>query len=265
MGDWKAQVGRVTLFPAVAFSPGPSALSLFKELWAGEPDSFQKPTNPLMPTLAQARRNGMLATCTVQPSRIDFSLEPSPTPAALKDRSVALIDDTAVFSNTLGNIIIDIRKKIISEAMARVALYVQFMRISPSYLEANKELTTLIPKKYGRLSLTDEEDAILQINVPRGSKKVPGIRLNLLTKWSVERIQVFTLTIPQPGMALQGLVFQPPQDAKQFIAPSIVFDYSSTLEKVTPFDAAQQADLLSEALEIVSETQKEIGLRVEGF
>lgn len=68
---------------------------------------------------------------------------------------------------------------------------------------------------------------------------MPNIKLNRLTKWSVDRIQVFTVNIPAPGMPLQT-VAQVPQDVKAFITPAVVFDTSSPLEKVPPFDASSR-------------------------
>jgi hypothetical protein len=226
MSDWKALVGRVTLFPATPLSSSFSALTLFKDIWAGEPDNFQKPTNPLMPTIAQARRNGMSASCSVHAGRIDLSLDPSPNPGQIAQHPVAMIDDTVVFYRSLTQIINAIKGNIIPGLMARVALYLQFLKIGESFNEANKILTGVIPRTFG-LTLSDEQDVIFQINKPRASTKVDSIKLNTLTKWSVERIQVFTVNVPAPGMPVQTV--QVPQDIRNFIAPMVVFDNISQL------------------------------------
>jgi hypothetical protein len=147
--------------------------------------------------------------------------------------------------------------------MARVALYLQFLTISDNYVEANKVLSAVIPQKFG-LTLSDEEDIVFQINLPRMSKKITSVKLNVLTKWSVERIQVFTVTVPPAGMPLQTIA-SVPQNIMQYITPTVVFDNSTPPDKVPPLDAAQQADLLIEVLGIASEMQKENGLNITGF
>jgi hypothetical protein len=259
MSDWKALLGRVTLFPA-APSPVPSALELFKEIWGGDPDSFQRQTNPLMPTVAQGTQAGMSASCAVQPSRIVLNLEPTRISAV---PTVVMIEDTSQLQKSLTQIINVIRKNVVPVSVARVALFVQFLRISDNIADANKTIATVIPKRYG-VTLSNEEDFIFQINVPQGSKTVSTIKLNALTKWSVDRIQVISLSVPPAGMPIQT-VSTLQHEIKQFIAPTVVFDNNTPIEGVIPFSGSQQAGLLAEALAMVSTAQKEIGLNVTGF
>jgi hypothetical protein len=263
MSDWKALVGRVTLFPALASpSPSPSALSLFTQIWGGDPDSFQRQTNALMPTIAQGKRQGMTATCSVHPARIDLNLEPAPTPQTAA-QSVAVIEDTTELQKQLLQIINVIGKAAISNSIARVALYLHFLTLADDFVEANKTITNVVPKKYG-VKITDEEDFIFQINRPQTSKQVPGVKLNVLTKWSVERFQVFTISMPTPGVPMQPIAMAP-QNVKIFISPSVVLDYSTPAEHVSPFNATQQSALLTDAFALASEMLKEVGLNITGF
>jgi hypothetical protein len=265
MSDWKALIGRVTLFPA-APSPSISALTLFDQIWGGDPDSFQRQTNPLMPTVAQAKRKGMSASCSVHPTRIDFSFEPAPTPATMSQPTVVMIEDTSELKIELTKVISELAKDIFPGPVVRIALYLQFSTLSKTFLEANSTITAVIPKKYG-LTASDEEDFIFQINRPHLSRSAGGIKLNILTKWSVERIQLLTISVPQPGIPMQQPV--PSQDVKEFIAPSVVMDNNTpprtAVEQSAPFSGPQQVALLTDALELASETQKEIGLNVGGF
>jgi hypothetical protein len=262
MSDWKALVGRVTLFPASP-SPAPSALSLFQEIWGGDPDSFQRQTSALMPTIAQGRRHGMSATCSVHPTRIDLSLAPAPSTQLTAQASVSTIEDTAELQRQLLQIFKVIGKGTISSPMARIALYLHFSMISNDFAEANKILTSVIPKKYG-LQVTNEEDLVFQINRPRLSKQVANTKLNILTKWSVDRIQVLQIFLPPPGMPMQPTTTGP-QNIALFIAPTVVLDISTPAEEISSFNSTQQEGLLNDALAVTSELQSEIGLNIAGF
>lgn len=201
----------------------------------------------------------------MHPTRIDLSLEPTlgGTP------QVGVIENTSELQRELLKIIKSVGNGVTSNTMARVAVFLQFIRICDTVVEANKVLSGVIPRKYG-LNVTDEEDLVFQINRVRPSMRVPEVHLNSLTKWSVERIQVFTLPQPTLGQPLQpistGL-----QNVRVFIAASVTFDNSSVAQplqqsqKVHAFESGQQATLLMDALERASELQKEIGLDIEGF
>src|SRR5271166_2223837 len=70
MNEWKALNARITLFPsAPPASPLPTALELYRHVWGGDPDSFQKQQNALLPTVAQGRREGMMTNCFAHPTR----------------------------------------------------------------------------------------------------------------------------------------------------------------------------------------------------
>ena len=147
--------------------------------------------------------------------------------------------------------------------MARVAVYLHFLTIADDFVEANKTITNVVPKKYG-VKITDEEDFVFQINQRQTSKQVPGIKLNVLKKWSVERIQVFTLSMPAPGVPMQPIAIAP-QNVKIFISPTVVLDNSTPAEQISSFNTTQQSALLMDAFSLASEIQKELGLNIRGF
>src|SRR5450759_3474399 len=92
MNMWKGQIGRITLFPAAPMGPQlPSAVELYRQVWGGDPDSFQKQANPLAPSVAQGIRKGFAVVCTAQPLRFDYTVGPiQPNDS---QASLALIDD----------------------------------------------------------------------------------------------------------------------------------------------------------------------------
>ena len=252
-------MGRVTLFPAVP-SPPPSALILFSGIWGGDPDSFQRQPNAMMPTIAQGFRHGMSASCSIHPARIDFSLEPGPSKAA--GHAVAVIEDSTELQKQLAQVIDVLGKGAISNPIARVALYLQFLTTTDNFAKANEAITSVLPEQYRLKLADDEEDFVFQINRPQMSKQVQGIKLNVLTKWSVERIQVFTILVPAPGVPAQPISL-PSQ--RIFISPSVVFDNSTPAEERHNFGATQISSLLMDAFTLVSEAQKQVGLNIAGF
>src|SRR5712692_3580155 len=78
MNEWKALVGRISLFTAAPWSAAPSALDLYRNIWETEPDNFFKQPNPLMPSVAQGGIGNLTASCVIQQSRIDFNFQPAP-------------------------------------------------------------------------------------------------------------------------------------------------------------------------------------------
>src|SRR5580692_1258343 len=106
MSEWKSSGGRITLFPAPASPPLPSALELYRQVWGEEPDGFQKQTNPLMPSAAYGNHNGLKTGCLAHPTRIDFNLTPDPSrQEEAEGMSVPLIEDTALLHAELSMII----------------------------------------------------------------------------------------------------------------------------------------------------------------
>ena len=268
MNEWKSSGGRITLFPAAASSPPLSALALYKHVWGEEPDGFQKQTNPLSPSVAHGRRGSLVASCLAQPTRIDFNLIP-PTPtqdggqdAQTEETPFPLIKDTNLLHAELLRAMEVINRSTVLNSVVRVALGVQFLALEPSSSEANKVLVAIIPRQYG-VRVTNEEDFIFQVNQPYTSLRAEGVKVNSITKWSVDRLQILTLALPanQPATSSQAAGGS---QATQFIAASVQFDINNVATG-TPLPSGQPASLLNEALLEVSRMQFAMGLNIEGF
>lgn len=260
MTVWKALVGRVTLFPA---SVPPPALELFRLVWGGDPDSFQKQANPLLPMVAQGKRDGMMAICSTNPARVDFTLAPAPG-EEIPDMSLALIEDLSHLQTELLRIIEFIGRGAVSESVPRVAVSMQFVKPEASSVEANKTLTRIIPDQY-RMGLTDEEEFIFQINRLKTSRELPDIKMNFITKWSVERFQVLALSFLLAGSRVPAPQGVPPgqQQSATFLAASVLFDNNNVPASI-PLTAAQQSSLLLEGFRAIEEEQHNMNLDAEG-
>jgi hypothetical protein len=263
MNEWKSAGGRITLFPAQQSSPPPlSALELYKQVWGEDPDNFQKQANPLVPTTANGKRGSLMAGSMAHPTRIDLTLTPLAGQEA--QGSFPLIEDTGELHTELLKIVDLIDQRIISQPIVRVAFSVVFQALKPNPTEANRALTAVIPTKYG-IRLSDEEDFIFQINRPYPSRKVNGVRMNSLVKWSMDRLQILTISIPAGGSPTPIQISsstRPPTET--FIAASVHFDINSVpTESALP--DGQLSPLLHEALIEAAQMQQALGLKIEGF
>ena len=263
MSDWKASGGRISLLPAAPVPSGlPSALELYRHIWGAEPESFQKPSNPLMPSIAQGSKESLNLSCTVQPNRVDFAISPLTPFQDPTGAQFPVILDAGQLVNELLRCIGLIGRNLVPNSIFRAALALQFMNVRPSFVDANKILTAVIPASYG-VRLTDEEDFVFQVNRQYPSRS-ENIRMNALTKWSVDRLRIVTFSVStqnipaaSPSLATQPLT-------SEFISASVTFDNNNA-----PTDRALspqiQAAVLNEALASVMRTLKDIGLQVEGF
>lgn len=162
MNEWRASGGRITLFPAAPVSSRrQSALDLYKRVWGGDPDNFQRQANPLIPTVAQGKRGGVTVTSLTHPTRIDFNITPASSPHEVTQISFPVIEDTSQLLTELTRTIDAIGQGVVSDPVVRVALNIQFLILKPSHAEANKALTAIIPAQYG-VKITNEEDFIFQ-------------------------------------------------------------------------------------------------------
>lgn len=257
-------VGRITLFPTPLLSPPlPSTLELYRSVWDGDPDNFQKQGNALMPTFAQGKRGDVMAICSVHPARIDFHLGPV-LPENLPEReSLVLIEDTSQLRAELMRIIEFVGKGGVSNSISRVALNVQFLVSRASTIEANKLLISVMPDQY-RVQITDEEDFIFQINRPYMSREVKGVRMNSLTKWSVDRLKIVSLLVDMTGSPTPASASNTAPKLQEFIAASVTFD-NNNVPAGNNLAGEQQAALLLEELSAAARMQRDFGLHVEGF
>lgn len=125
-------------------------------------------------------------------------------------------------------------------------------------------LTSHIPDQYG-VKVSDEEDFIFQINRSYSSRSAEGIKMNFITKWSVDRLRVLTFAVSAGGPSTTSA--QTPASGSQtadFIAASVNFDINN-VPAATPLPSGHPASLLREALLAVARMQQAIGLNIEGF
>jgi hypothetical protein len=255
MTTWKAFNGRVTLFPA---SVPPGALELFRLVWGGDPDSFQKQANPLLPAVALGKRDGMTTICAAGPARVDFTLAPIRGEES-PDTSLDLIEDPSQVQTELLRIIEVIGRGAVPESVFRVAVTMQFVKPELSSVEANMTLTRILPDQY-RMRLTDEGEFIFQVNQQKLSRDLADIRMNYITKWSVERFQVLALSFRLTGSLIpapESMASE--QQSAATLAASVLFD-NNNVPASTPLTGRQQSILLLEGLHAIAKAQNEMGL-----
>ncbi len=244
MNEWKALNARITLFPTAPLASSSfSALEVYQKVWGVSPDSFQTQQNPILPSIAQGRRDGIMVHCLAHPSRIDLNLAPPPGETA--ELELMFIEDQDKLYAELRKIIDVIAKGVILPSVSRVGLGLQFATAKPNPEEANKTLTQVMPPRY-RTNLTNEEDFIFQVNLQRKSKEVQDVTMNFITKWSVDKVQVFRMF---PGPSFAGTL-----PTQIFIVASLALDYNSFAEKL--LNPEDQSRLLLECLTEASAMQR---------
>ncbi len=263
MNEWKISDGHVVLFSL----PGTlgarlSALEYFKQVWGAEPEQFQKSTNPMMPSVAQARRNGIVIGCSMHQTRVDFNLTALAPSLSFAPSNILQIQDAKIFNSEMEQILQAINGASGWGDFNRIALNVHIQNQQSNISEANKSLSEAIPEKY-RLGITDEEDFILQINRPYMSTKVNGVRVNTITKWSVDRFRILQLNFgPGNTVGPQGSNQVPM--SKDLDVASISIDVNSLpTEKELP--PTKQAELLREAQGVAMTQVYERSLQIRGL
>jgi len=258
MSEWKALVGRISLFTGpVQPSSTLTGLELFRLVWKRDPDNFFSSKNPLAPTTAQARGFGLTTGCSVQPTRIDLNLTPLPPETESSELTVTVIEDTQVLHAEMTRLIRFVGTFADPYSINRVGTYLHFIRLTSSIREGNSILTQTIPELY-RPRLTAEEEFILQVSRPRSSSVDQQIKLNLITKWSVDRFRVLNLSVQLDGVARQI------PTPSEVIGASIVSD-NNNVPLDSSLNSAQQVALLSECFQETVKVQRELNLGVYGF
>src|SRR5271156_6354215 len=262
MTTWKALTGRVTLFTGPVPTGAPlSALDLFKKVWGRDPENYQSNANALAPSVAQGKRAGMTVGCALIPGRIDFNFSPLPKAVSGVAPTFVLIENTAQLDDELQHVVESIEGDAASIPLLRVGVYLHFAQLAPNIPEANKLLMSVIPDQI-RPRLTSEEDFILQINRPRASGSVDGVKINYGIKWSMDRFQVFNISV-LPGATAIGPGNMAFPQRQEFIAASVTFD-ANNVAVSSLLNRKQQAALMREILISVKQTKVELGLNIEG-
>lgn len=266
MNEWKALVGRITVFPAPQSSVAlPSALDLYKKVWEGEPLNFQGPTNPLSQSLAQGKRAGLGIGCSVHPLRIDFNLSPVGRESPSEPPRLSVIENSKEFHDELARIARMVGRDLLANSILRVATFLQFVSIEANSAEANKALMSIVPEQY-RIALSNEEEFILQINRPRMSEQVEKLKMNLITKWSVERFQLVSLLFSMGAAPIVVSQSSGAPQVNEFIAASVSFDNNNVpVPADKPLSSSQQSLLLLEGLAHTAISMREGRLNIKGF
>lgn len=260
MSEWKALVARVTLFPAGFPVPAAqTAVDLYQAAWDVGPDSFNRSTNPLNPSVAHGELRALLMACSAHPSRIDFTISAPPSVENSNQSTVPLIENPAQMRQELEAIIGKIGNGLVVGSISRIALSLQFVIMASNNKDAAKSLSTILPKNYS-ITLKDEEDFILQLNTPRKSHRISSFSLNLMKKWSVDRFQILTFMNPAGNMI--GITQSPP--ITEIYAASLLFDFNTPPMSYS-ISNIQQSTLLREFLSEIINDQKLIGLNIDGF
>lgn len=202
-----------------------------------------------------------MTNCFAHPTRIDLNLSPVPPPTGTAEPELVFIQDTDQLYTELKRIIKVLAEGIISSSISRIALGLQFVAVKRDSLEANKTLIQTMPQQY-RMKVTNEEDFIFQVNRPRKSSKVESVKMNFITKWSVENVQVISMAALAGGAPMSaGAPW-----IKNFLAASVSFDNNTFADFARrPLTPGEQSQLLDESLAEASVMQKSFGLNIEGF
>jgi hypothetical protein len=145
--------------------------------------------------------------------------------------------------------------EITTPTVNRAGCFAQFAVATENYREANNLIRTILPSEYA-VKLSDEEDFVLQVNHPR---QVGERKMNFITKWAVERLQVLSLQVT-PGMGQASALGQL---VSEHIVGTVSFDNSNS-----PIGLLSKEDLVSildEALSGISDGQRKAQLDLEGF
>jgi hypothetical protein len=168
--------------------------------------------------------------------------------------TLGLIDDTKKFHETFARIVRS-APGMMTAPINRAACFAQFAVVAKDYSDANVLLSSSLPKKYA-LKLSDEEDFILQVN---HIKPVADLRMNLITKWAAERLQVLSLQVGPSGAQAAAMS----QLVSEHIVATVTFDNSNIA--TVPLSKDQLSAILDETLREISEEQREANLELEGF
>jgi hypothetical protein len=267
MSEWKLSAGRITLFPATPTATPASAFDLYRRVWNGEdPDNFQRQASPILPTFAQGRRSGIHVGCLIHQTRIDFNLSPIQTNTMITGpESLPLFSDGRQLRREMINIIEAIGSGAAPGPFNRVAINIEFKSPQDSAFDANSAITTVMPEQY-RVRLTNEENFLLQVNQPYTNSAAGGTKVNSITKWSVDRLQVVTIAVPVSPVPGPIPTSAGPAAPKiiEITTASVSFEQNS----VPPNHALtheEEATLLRDALSQINQAQQDVGIDVKGL
>jgi len=270
--DWKPLSGRLGLVASGPTTRGNlSVPAIYKAAFGVDAQNFQQAPNPLLPSIAQGSKAGMTATCSLAANRVDFNLSPANPSGSISGPTLQLIDNPTFFYSELLHIATSIcdGSVVLPNEFDRATIFIQLASIELDVETANRALVRVIPEQY-RPKLQGEEAFALQINNPKTIESGgESLRLNFLTKWSVEQFQVITFGMATGGVP-SGMVhpnmLQP--QIQTFVGACVTFD-CNVLTSIAPknalLDRDQQHATFLAGLNLISGAQRDFGLDIKGF
>lgn len=259
MSIWKIQAARITLFPLLGTGSVPkSALELYKAVWGKDPDSFQSQPMagaPFPVSVAQGVEGAVSRLCQTQPVRVDFGFNPT---ASTSD--IATFVDTHQLHAEMRRVIGSVENALHQMPVNRVAVYLQIGQETGDYSAANKLICQTFWEDR-KFALTDEEDFVFQLNRPEKDSADPALKLNFITKWSVERVQILTF-IGQAGGVGSGIAGTPIVSEK--FMPTIALD-NSNVPAQRPLTNDEVQRVLSSLFGRIPSQLNQCRISVEGF
>jgi hypothetical protein len=257
MSEWKGLQCRISLFPPPTITK-PSPFDMFRSIWLTDPENFKSQANPLVPTVANGNVRGLSISCITQPGRIDFNI--TPAEGLNQDVSISLIDDTSRLHAELVKIIEAISQNKVALPVFRVAIVGQFVKILETIADANKIVTDVMPTDY-RVRLNLEKDFIFQVNNPYDSRSIANVKMNSIRKWSVERFQIIMIQMQSGG----PVPIADKHLTSEYLGASVTFENNNVPVPQQQLSTEEQARLLREGLEDISQAQACMGLNLRGF
>jgi hypothetical protein len=183
MADWGVQTLQAVWF--VQQQP-PEISGFFEQLTGGKPDNLQQIS--LGTAIATGSKGTLNFQVQVQPGRVDFFENPTPTPQDSFPLRVDYETSLKEFSARIENAGSLVRSSI------RLALVANMMSRSTNIIEANREINRIVGVN---LPFEDGHDFMLQLNRRRPLRSLPDVLLNRLCRWSTTSFQQVKITPPE--------------------------------------------------------------------
>lgn len=263
MQAWSISLAKITLFPIRASTPEANASTLFKRVWDIEPDNYQKlpaPAGYLASSAQGILSNKFAITCAIQPLRIDFSFSPISEDAG-DEIPFGLISNTRMLREEMSILVSKIGERGLATGLARVAAYVQASQPGPRLDQANEAIKSALPEG-AKLDTLGTEDFSLQINRPLTFAAQSSAKMNFITRWAVDRLQMLNLPIQGAGGIVMP-VGTPGAVVKEMFVANVSFD-NNNRPTDTPLEESSAIALLNEAMSSIP-SRSRARVKLEGF
>ena len=243
LGCWDVQSLRAT-----TFHPRAIDLQLGTQWW--ETVVGESPEQVLIrPKEKLARLSGVLdenqVALMVRPERVDWGIQAAVEDSSEEGQDIETLGHLAnaidayskLFDNWLG----------ISPDVLRLAFGAVLVRKIEDHASANRVFSRFLPDV--TLDEMGSEDFLYQINRPRESHRMPGLRINRLTKWSVMQFGTISLEFgPSSGHLTSG---------PQGLACQLELDINTPAKSTEVFLQEEVGLLFQELVELGKELARE--------